>query len=167
MIQKSEAIHRDEIWFAIKFWAVLIFGVTIAVVVGWFIPLGGFLGYVALPVGAGIVVWAAGYWKGILSSLAVGLLLVGGTFILSAWTRDFGYNTMVKIGEEANVSESYPRQPLRILVNDEGACIDAKGVQWDGTPVTVYSSASGTVEIENTCRLLIQGAVEIRDTRSK
>lgn len=57
---------------------------------------------------------------------------------------------------------------LGILVTDEGVCLDAKGVRWDGTPVTIYSSAKGTVDIQNTCRVFVAGgSLEIRDERAK
>lgn len=187
--QKPEGIRQDGIWDVVEFWLLIVLAAIAGAAVFILAPVGGLLGAVVLPVATAIAVGLLGYY---LIRLSYTFLLVAVIFvvmILWSWRQtpfvgdtlyfpgDPGYETMVNIGRQTSTStvDVYPgrisilpwEQPVRILVDDDSVCIGAKGVKWDGTPVTVYSSASGTVEIQNTCRLLFEGAVEIKDVRAK
>ena len=189
MTQKPEGIHQDQIWDVVEFWLLIVLAVIAGGSVFVFAPVGAYLG-ILLTGTVAIIVWLLGYY---LIRLPYTFLLVGAIFVLMilwSWSQtrptldtlffpgDPGYETMVNIGRQASTStvDVYPgrittepwEQPVRILVSDEGVCIGAKGVQWDGTPVSIYSSANGSIEIQNTCRLLIEPTtVEIKDVRSK
>ena len=180
MTQKPEGIRQDGIWDVVEFWLLIVLAAIAGGAVFMLAPVGGLLGAVVLPVATAIAVGLLGYY---LIRLRCTFLLVGAIFVVmilwSWWQTPFvgdtlffpgdpGYETMVNIGKQASTSTFatlYTReweQPIRIFVDDEGVCLDAKGVQWDGTPVS-----AGAFEITNTCRFLIKGTVEIKDVRAK
>lgn len=185
MTQKPEGIKSDEFLSTVELFA--------ATVIAFGAGLGTFLALplstpfaLAIAVAVVALTWAAGSYWGLRWGLISGCLFFAAAVAWLIFTRPFYGDTLfyddlwMAPGHSSAASatttdywkgrELYTEtweQPVRILITDEGVCLDAKGVQWDGTPVTIYSSANGAVEIANTCRYSVAGDVEIRDARTK